>query len=215
MSRRMGVAEHTLGVAAVTLLSGGRIAYLLFERIRHVALSSGGEAADILGLAHRTRDGPSPAALRIALRERVDETELAPAGLHTRQSVATAAFTQAQADGIRERLRGVARTTRRFADRLPNDFRDGRDRPGPPWSVLSGRADISGQFAFSRQPVFPVLTVHRASSQKQLVGARGDGLRVRRRLGLASGRHGGRIFRSVACRSGPGLRFGHSHRPPV
>jgi hypothetical protein len=105
MSRRMGVAEPTLGLAAVTHLSGGKIAYLLFDHIRHVALSSGGEAADILGLVIAHEMGHL----------------LLPFGSHSQNGLmrpswrpedftlgSQPAFTQAQADGIRELLRGVA-----------------------------------------------------------------------------------------------------------
>jgi hypothetical protein len=97
----MGVAEPTLGLAAVTLLSGGKIAYLLFDRIRHVALSSGGEAADILGLVIAHEMGHL----------------LLPFGSHSQNGLmrpswrpedftlgSQPAFTQAQADGIRELL---------------------------------------------------------------------------------------------------------------
>jgi hypothetical protein len=54
MSRRMGITERALGMAAVTLSSGGKVAYLLFDRIRDIAWSAGGEPADILGfvIAH-------------------------------------------------------------------------------------------------------------------------------------------------------------------
>ena len=107
MSRRMGVAEHTLGLAAVTLLSGGRIAYLLFDRIRHVALSSGGEAADILGLVIAHEMGHlllpygshSPNGLMRASWRPED---------FTLGSQPQPTFTQAQADGIRGLLRGSA-----------------------------------------------------------------------------------------------------------
>ena len=106
MSRRMGVAEHTLGVAAVTLLSGGKIAYLLFERIRHVALSSGGEAADILGLVIAHEMGH----LLLPYGSHSENGLMRPSWRPEDFTLGSPqpAFTQAQADGIRELLRGVA-----------------------------------------------------------------------------------------------------------
>jgi hypothetical protein len=103
----MGVTEHTLGVAAVTLLSGGRIAYLLFERIRHVALSSGGEAADILGLVIAHEMGHLLLPYGSHSENGLMRPSWRPEDL-TLGSQPQPAFTQAQADGIREQLRGVA-----------------------------------------------------------------------------------------------------------
>jgi hypothetical protein len=110
MSRRMGVAEHTLGVAAVTLLSGGKIAYLLFDRIRHVALSSGGEAADILGLVIAHEMGHLLLPYGSHSQNGLMRPSWRPEDF-TLGSQPQPAFTQAQADGIRELLRGVANHT--------------------------------------------------------------------------------------------------------
>ena len=44
------VTKQTLGLAAVSHLSGGTIAYLLFDRIREFARASGGQPASLLGL---------------------------------------------------------------------------------------------------------------------------------------------------------------------
>ncbi len=50
MSRRLGVAEDALGLAAVTLLEGGTIAYVLFDRVSHVAITSATSRATVLGM---------------------------------------------------------------------------------------------------------------------------------------------------------------------
>jgi hypothetical protein len=104
MSRRLGVAQRALGLAAVTLVSGGKIAYLLFDRIREFALTSGGQPADILGLVLAHEIGHlllpygshSPAGLMRPVW-RADDFIVA---LQPRST-----FTPAQADDIRELLR--------------------------------------------------------------------------------------------------------------
>jgi hypothetical protein len=50
MSRRMAVAEETVGLAAVTLFDGGTIAYVLFDRISEVAITSATSPATVLGV---------------------------------------------------------------------------------------------------------------------------------------------------------------------
>jgi hypothetical protein len=49
-SHRLGVPDNALGLAAVSLLEGGKVAYLLFDPISDVALTSGIRLADILGI---------------------------------------------------------------------------------------------------------------------------------------------------------------------
>jgi hypothetical protein len=105
MSRRMGVTEHTLGLAAVTLLSRGKIAYLLFDRIRHVASVSGGQAAEVLGLVIAHEIGH----LLLPYGSHSPNGLMRPSWrpedfmLDTRPQPT---FTHAQADDIRELLRG-------------------------------------------------------------------------------------------------------------
>jgi hypothetical protein len=50
MSRRMELTEETLGVAAVTQFDGGTVAWVLFDRICDVALTSKTNAADVLAV---------------------------------------------------------------------------------------------------------------------------------------------------------------------
>lgn len=50
MSRRLAVAEETLGLAAVSLLDGGTIAYILFDRICQVAVTAATSPASVLGV---------------------------------------------------------------------------------------------------------------------------------------------------------------------
>jgi hypothetical protein len=104
MSRRMGVAEDTLGLA-VTLVSGDKIAYLLFDRIRHVAMDSNGQAADVLGLviAHEIGHLLLPYGSH-SLNGLMRPSWRPEDFLRAIQRQPT--FTQTQADRIRKLLRG-------------------------------------------------------------------------------------------------------------
>ncbi len=50
MSRRLGVAEQILGLAVGTPLERGKVAYVLFDRVRRVAATSARQPADVLGV---------------------------------------------------------------------------------------------------------------------------------------------------------------------
>ena len=54
MSRRMKIAPHAVGMAIVPPQGGGRIAYVLFDRVTQVARAARSEVTDVLGrvMAH-------------------------------------------------------------------------------------------------------------------------------------------------------------------
>ena len=100
MSRRLPVGQDALGAAAVTGRAGGQVAYVLFDRVGQVAVTSATNPADILGVVIAHELGHL----------------LLPQGSHSRTGVMrpdlnfkTASlqqlmFTRAQADSIRGRL---------------------------------------------------------------------------------------------------------------
>lgn len=50
LSRRLAVRQKALGAAAVTRREGGKVAYVLFDRIYQVAVTSATSPADVLGV---------------------------------------------------------------------------------------------------------------------------------------------------------------------
>jgi hypothetical protein len=107
MARRMELTDETLGVAAVTKFDGGTIAYVMFDRVSDLALTSNTSAADVLAvvMAHELGHlllpfgSHSPSGV---MRGRFSRDDFMP--LNQQQLD----FTSAQADAIRGML------TRRF-----------------------------------------------------------------------------------------------------
>jgi hypothetical protein len=113
MSGRLGVAQEVLGLAAVTPYEGGKVAYVLFDRVCDVAATSAIRLSDVLGVVIAHELGhllmPSGSHSRIGLMRPVwHATEFrAP-------SQQQLTFTPAQAEKIRGLL---TRSTRHTSDR--------------------------------------------------------------------------------------------------
>jgi hypothetical protein len=104
MSRRTLMSDEVVGMAAVTPEDGGRIAYILFDRVCHVAGASASDSMDVMGLvmahelAHLLLPYGSHARTGL-MRATWAVTDLRDSA-HLRFD-----FTRAQADSINQRLR--------------------------------------------------------------------------------------------------------------
>lgn len=107
MSRRMELTAETLGVAAVTKFDGGTVAYVMFDRVSDLALTSNTSAEDVLAvvMAHELGHlllpfgSHSPSGV---MRRTLSRDDFMPLNQQRLD------FTTAQADAIRGML------TRRF-----------------------------------------------------------------------------------------------------
>jgi hypothetical protein len=104
MTRRQDVSEDTVGTAAVTRRNGGRVAYVLFDRVCRVAGMAARNAMDVMGLVMAHEIGhlllPYGHSRTGLMRPNWDIGDLQ--STHDRTKFA---FTPEQADVIRETLR--------------------------------------------------------------------------------------------------------------
>lgn len=115
MSRRLRVEAETVGLAVVTRVDGGKVAYILFDRVCNVAAASAASREDVLGtiIAHELGHLllPSGAHSETGLM-RPSWQLLDFKGVDSEQW----RFTPAQADAVRRHLRQTLATAE--AERL-------------------------------------------------------------------------------------------------